>query len=93
MAWVCVPVRKAGEIYGRGSRPDVAREMETELPAGPAGQRERALAEAAEEGADVLVRGASGEEASARADVALAVLGQGARRWASAGVRSGPCGA
>ena len=46
-----------------------------------------------EEGADVWVRGASGEEASARADVALAVLGQGARRWASAGVRSGPCGA
>ena len=34
-------------------------------------QRERALAEAVEEGADVWVRGASGEEASARADVAL----------------------
>ena len=34
-------------------------------------QRERALAEAAEEGADVWVRGASGEEASAWADVAL----------------------
>ena len=71
MAWACVPVRKAGEIYGRGSRPDITRERETELPAGPAGQRERALAEAAEEGADVWVRGASGEEASARADAAL----------------------
>ena len=55
-------------------------------------QREWALAEAAEEGADVWVRGASGEEASARADAALAVLGRGARCWASAGVRSGPCG-
>ena len=34
-------------------------------------QRERTLAEAAEEGADVWVCGTSGEEASAWADVAL----------------------
>ena len=39
-------------------------------------QRERALAEAAEEGADVRVRGASGEGTSARVDVAGDALGR-----------------
>ena len=39
-------------------------------------QRERALAEAAEEGADVWVRGASGEGTSARVDVAGDALGR-----------------
>ena len=39
-------------------------------------QREQALVEAAEEGADVWVRGASGEGASARVDVAGDALGR-----------------
>jgi len=39
-------------------------------------QREWALAEAAEEGADVWVRGASGEGTSARVDVAGDALGR-----------------
>ena len=38
---------------------------------GPTGQRERGDAEAAKAGADVWARVASGEEASAQADVAL----------------------